>query len=82
MKHRIQSIALRGYNVADGGCKPAEIERRSTMTKAQMIKEILLDMYKQGDIESVNRRFRGYLKGSKKAEIETIYNNRFNKKEK
>lgn len=52
------------------------------MTKAQMIKEILLDMYKHGDVESVNKRFRGYLKGSKKAEIETIYNNRFNKNEK
>lgn len=24
MKHRIQSIARKGYNVADGGCKPAD----------------------------------------------------------
>lgn len=49
------------------------------MTKAQMIKEILTDMYKYGDVESVNKRFKGYLDGSKKAVVEEIYNNRFNK---
>lgn len=36
MKHRIQSIARKGYNVADGGCKPAD-ERRADMKRTEWV---------------------------------------------
>lgn len=52
------------------------------MTRKQIVEAIMNDMYKNASTTSkqeLDRRYKGYLNSLKKAELETIYSNRFKK---
>ena len=52
------------------------------MTRKQIIESIMNDMYKNASTTSkmeLDRLYKGYLNGLRKAELEIIYRNRFKK---